>query len=160
MKSILYLLLFIMFLPVYSQNKWEVTFQEGQNVDKIDCPDTMNCFVASSRGTPFYLFKSNNQGKTWELYFTKKGNTLYDMSCPDSLNQFLSFSKGLIMKSSDGGKTFEDINLDTKDIYEVKHIKMRNKILGCVSYNNILITRDGWESYEKFNIKKENMSFA
>ncbi len=86
------------------------------------------------------LYKTRDTGRSWELYFTKEGNTLYDMSCPDSLNQFLSFSKGLIMKSSDGGKTFEDINLDTKDIYEVKHIKMRNKLLGCVSYNNILIT--------------------
>jgi hypothetical protein len=46
--------------------------------------------------------------------------------------------------------------LDTKDIYEVRHIKMQNKLLGCVSYNNILITRDGWNSYEKFDIDTTN----
>jgi len=151
LKIILFFLL-ISFLPVYTQNIWETNYEASGNVIDIDCPDSVNCFAASTGGTPFYLFASNNQGKTWELRYTNNSSTIYDMSCPDSLHIFLSFRKGLIMKSSDGGKSFEDINLDTKDIYEVHNINMRNKLIGCVSYTNILITHDGWKSYEKFKI--------
>jgi photosystem II stability/assembly factor-like uncharacterized protein len=134
--------------------------------EKIECPDSNNCFIAVSYNptpTSKKIYRSTDKGKSWELINSLKiiGNSFEDMSCPDSTNIFLTFFDGSIYYSNDGGTNFESLKLD--GINYIRNIAMYNKDIGVAS-GGYYITHDGWETYynyyEQLLNENENMSYT
>ena len=163
MKTIVLFFIIIINTGLYSQNIWEMTQYYYQDMAlSIEIPDSNNCFVLvennSYHPNKTIVYKSSNQGKSW---FTLKSiDTSYvkNLSCPDSLNIWIGFINGYVYKSSDGGKNFELAILT--GLYNNSSIIMYNKDIGVIVNYSILITRNGWQTYEKFSIIKNNMYFS
>jgi hypothetical protein len=162
MKSILYLLLFIMFLPVYSQNKWEETIITNKETPiKIECPDSMTCYILTNWGIPYSLFKTTDQGNSWFPIFTNRINSYYseDLSVPDTNNIFIKFEKKHILKSEDGGKNFNTIDID--GMTNFSYIEMFNYNIGFINSGwGGAITHNSWDTYTKFIIDTLSEKFS
>ncbi|MDT3738890.1 MAG: T9SS type A sorting domain-containing protein [Candidatus Kapabacteria bacterium] len=149
-----YIIIIISLLPVYSQNIWEETYNSKFRAVKIGVVDSNNIYIGSSQGLPTYLYKSTNQGKSWNKTFegNKTGiESLQDLSVIDNDNLYLSFSKGHLMRSSDGGVNFEQVYLDST-ILRIQDITMYDNDIGVVEGGRY-ITKDGWKTYEEFYLK-------
>jgi photosystem II stability/assembly factor-like uncharacterized protein len=159
---LLIILIFVVFVPSYSQNTWEMSTRIESIPNKLECPDSNNYFIT----VQYYehvqqiqaIYKSINQGKTWnKLSTTKTYNTSSDMSCPDSSNIFLTFkSSDTLFKSTNSGADF--IKISTGDGYN-ESIAMYNNKIGVITYGVIKITNDGWESHKVFFIDSTFKTF-
>jgi len=129
--------------------------------ESVDCPDSLNCYILTQSGEFHQLFKSTNQGNTWEMIYQsesmwdqiKQGVTVLmnveDGCSPHPDYYFMSFyDEGFLKKSSDGGKTF--IRIDLKEQYRIASIEMLDTNIGVAySYSgNIYLTFDGWKTWE------------
>ncbi|MBX3042320.1 MAG: T9SS type A sorting domain-containing protein [Ignavibacteriae bacterium] len=157
MKRLLYIIILIT-LPMYSQNKWEMTRNVNSVPKKLECPDSNNCFVTVQFGENWTnyqaIYKSEDQGNSWYL-LSKFENNLYssDMSCHDSSSIFLSYNyTDTILKSTNSGQDFELINLNLRSRIGIEYVSMYNKDVGVLTNTFILITKDGWESFKEFRL--------
>lgn len=148
-----FVIIFFLFCNISnSQNIWEETLSDADVPLGIECPDTINCYIFSSQGTPYTLHKSSDQGKTWEMIysiFKPEFYDLEDMSVPDTNNIFLIFEKGHILKSVDGGYNYKQIILD--GITVITNIEMLNKNIGIINVagGRSYITDDSWKTFSK-----------
>lgn len=116
-------LLLILLLPVLlsSQNIWEVRLDlngtpEESVIKKIDVIDSNNIYMISTRGTPNFLYKTTDNGDNWLLINDLSKYNAYsacDIEVFDSLI-YISYGKGIILKSSNYGESFEKIELEYK----------------------------------------------
>ncbi|MBX3042209.1 MAG: T9SS type A sorting domain-containing protein [Ignavibacteriae bacterium] len=154
MKRLLYIIILIT-LPMYSQNKWEMTRNVNSVPKKLECPDSNNCFVTVQFGENWTnyqaIYKSEDQGNSWYL-LSKFENNLYssDMSCPDSSSIFLTFKyTDTILKSTNSGQEFDIINTA---LGNNEYISMYNHQIGVATDDRVKITKDGWETYKTFRL--------
>lgn len=163
MKKVAYIILILLPLTIFSQNKWELTHyiydQHPKSIEVLDS-NYINIFFSTGANDKL-IYNSTNQGKTWKLiYATNIYIDDYGMSCPDSNSFFLNFSKGTIFKSVNNGKDVEKIYLDTNHIYQIKHLKMQNRDIGVACNLSLLVTKDGWKTYNYENYWKKNDSIS
>ena len=156
MKRLLFIIILIT-LPIYSQNIWEETFITNGYPKKIEIVDSNNIFIANMGGSISRLYKSTNQGKNWNIMYegSKTGiESLNDMSVIDNDNIYMSFSKGHLMRSSDGGGSFEQVLLKDVEYARMKYISMLDKSIGVCEggLGGLFITTDGWKTFNKFSI--------
>jgi len=150
-------------ITIFSQNKWELTHyiydQHPKSIEVLDS-NYINIFFSTGANDKL-IYNSTNQGKTWKLiYATNIYIDDYGMSCPDSNSFFLNFSKGTIFKSVNNGKDVEKIYLDTNHIYQIKHLKMQNRGIGVACNLSLLVTKDGWKTYNYENYWQKNDSIS
>ena len=153
-----YIIIIISLLPVYSQNIWEETYSTKGHPKTIEIIDTNIIFIANMNWSVTNLYKSTNQGKSWNKTFegSKTGiEALEDMSVIDNDNIYLSFFKGQLMRSSDGGVTFEQVTLDGVEKVVMRYISMYNHKIGVCdsSLSGLFITTDAWNTNINFSIK-------
>ena len=159
MKWFVLLLLFMMNINIYAYNEWEETFNAIGVPQALICVDSNYLYTVTTQGTPNRLYKSSDKGKNWQLMFDKLPNAEFcnDMSVPDTMNLFIIFDKGNMYKSSDCGKSFEQIILS--GINYISSIAMYNKDIGVLE-GGAFITFDGWKTYDKFLIEKKYGNFS
>jgi hypothetical protein len=132
------------------------------NINQLECSDSLNCYAFADLSSQVKVHKSTDQGKTWNLIYVQDiGEDLNDIDglggghVLDSNNLYiLGFRKVSIERSSDGGKTFKPIRFgELSTVYDDFYdIEMYDAKLGAGNtYNNIIITRDNWETYEVYD---------
>ena len=151
MRKVAYIILILLPITIFSQNKWELThYIYDQHPKSIEVLDSNYINIFFSTGSNFkYIYNSTNQGKTWKLiYATNLYIDDYGMSCPDSNSFFLNFSKGTIFKSLNNGHdiantfdkrpngTFERINDNWSIDFRPKIVNGLLTVTGGVTANN------------------------
>lgn len=104
------------------------------------------------------LYLSRDKGSSWELLYTY--NALFDedptLTAPnnitviDSNNIYISYSTNLpiIKKSTDGGKTFENIRF-TENFDQIQQLIMFDEMNGFLKIRaKAYVTHDGWMTYD------------
>ncbi len=154
--------MFIFFILIFSnlssQNIWEVRLDlngtpEESVINKLEVVDTNNIYFISNRGIPNYLYKSINQGKNWELikYFYESGlSSSRDIKVFDSLI-YISFYGGIILKSTDYGKTFEKIDIGYNNFIDDLIMFDENNGIANMPLK-VYKTTDGWKSFDTIQL--------
>lgn len=147
-------LILIILIPVfiYSQNIWESRLDLNPTPDdsafeSFEVVDSNTIYVTSSYQLLNYLYKSTNQGRDWELVnkiFEENLYQVYDIEALDSII-YLAFVSGQILKSTDYGKSFDEIKVGFKN--SILDLLMFNTDLGVANLNSrIYLTNDNWIS--------------
>jgi hypothetical protein len=170
MKTITLVFVFLIMGSISYSNEWEMThYMYGDLPFGIECQDNKNCFIASN-GDPIRIYKSIDSGKTWDLIYAefKLGFKLWNISAPDTNNIFLDLDKGNLYHSSNGGYSFNKIDLGEITWSGASYntdMAMYNKNIGVFTNANhksdyfdlILITKNGWKSFDEFSIIESDM---
>jgi len=161
------LIIVLIFLFCYSLNSgdWRkvISFEDGW-VNDLNCPDSNNCFALVQYTFYSRLYKSTNQGLTWDMIYQSDP---YNEEKPFLFNAQIGVSphpdyyfmvmtdRPIIKKSTDGGKTYRRIFLDTLDyqfnriIYTMAMFDTNNGV--AKSEDWFYVTKDGWETIEKIS---------
>ncbi len=143
MKTMIVILVIPFFL--IAQNIWEEVFLTNSEkvIVGLECVGENNIYIADGFGRINY---SSNQGKDWsEIRQQSYENNIISFNVTDTNNLFLLSRKYTLIKSNDGGKTFETIELP-KTITGVNlDFKMYNSDIGIVSNQHLAFTKDSWE---------------
>jgi len=164
-KTMIYILLImILSQPLLAEKIWvnkEEAFAE--HINALECSDSSNCFAFSESVDLVIVYKSTDQGDTWNIiYEEENGKDLYDIGglagghVLDANNIYiLDDQKVGIDKSTDGGETFKPIRFgELSTIYDYFFdICMYDEKLGAgTTLYNLIITKDNWNTYEFFKL--------
>jgi photosystem II stability/assembly factor-like uncharacterized protein len=132
---------------------------ENYNLRAIHFIDNQTGFASGYNGQ---LIKSTDGGSTWKELETNTTVPLYGI---DFINNNIGFVVGgksgcegtgcipigaVMLKTTDGGDTWEKITLNLNDKIELKSIHFINASVGfAIGISSILITRDGGNSWEQ-----------
>ncbi len=169
MKYFIFIILILVDINLFAQNIWELTHNNGDLPLSMDSPDSNNFFIGveNYKNSPnkTILYKSTNQGKDWIVVLSADTSALQNISCPDSSNIWIGFEDGYCYNSIDGGSNFNTVILDKVNSFE--YFKMYNNNIGVTTDTYIipniyyiLITHDGWKSYEKFNLDETLVRYS
>jgi len=148
------LLIFLPFIA-FSQNVWETvyTFEPINQIQNIVCIDSNKLYVGTSYGDVLY---SSNSGLNWEYISHKKLNfSLSDISVIDSNNLFLLYDRKYINKSTDGGKSYELLNITDSQMHLNSDFKMYNNQIGVIENISVLFTKDSWKTVDSIGFGVE-----
>ena len=154
-----YFLLFIVCVSFAFSSDWVLKNNSAGHIIKLQSTDENTAYAVFSNVGATDLFKTTDQGKSWELIYRKEA---FDLSKePQIVNPedayFLSDGTcyityrygGHIRKSSDGGKSFKRMKLVSRDIDITTNIAMLNDKIGFIdSIDSLLVTFDGWNTFE------------
>ncbi|ROL61225.1 T9SS C-terminal target domain-containing protein [Bacteroidetes/Chlorobi group bacterium ChocPot_Mid] len=179
-----YFLLLLILACNLSANNWRLveefdntpTFKKS-DVKSITCKDS-NCFVVVQHGGEVYesswrLYRSIDYGNTWELLyiaeniFEQEDPIIINVNngiSPNPNNYFISSDdNAVIQKSTDSGKTFKKVLIDSsKDAenWELDDLAMWDSSIGFVtSQYYYYTTKDGWESNKRHPKLHTNQSY-
>lgn len=145
---------------------------KDSQIKNIVCYDSNNCY-ALVQGTGYYLlYKSRNQGESWDLIY--ESLPLEAQDDPIVLNigtisnidtnyiYLLGDWKNVILKSTNSGVDFEKITI--KKFQFSSDFQMFNKKIGIIGYNDgYYRTFNGWETFERTDsiwYNKEHRTFG
>ncbi len=142
----------------------QVHYEQFEEFSTINCTNPNNCFASLHHGGGFEgagwsLLKSTDQGRTWTLLFKSKNvyeqeepQIFYVNECvsPRPDYYFVASDDGaIILKSTDGGKTFRKLILNSIWGGYIDNFAMWDSSYGfATSKNNYYTTTDGWETFE------------
>lgn len=142
---------------------WKLAYQyPGQETCffvGIKCGDSNNCYTAAILGNLFRLIlKSEDGGNTWSesfkhiIDFSKPPYVIYpefyDLESPSKDLCIIACDTGKIFRTSDGGKSWEWIQLPTKK--PLRDINMLDSLNGlAITYNELFRTTDGGINWER-----------
>lgn len=168
MKKVAYIILILLPIIMFSQNKWELTHNiDGQHPNNIEVIDSNYVNIFFSTGSNFkYIYNSSNQGKTWKLIYA---TNLYiddaNMKCIDSNNIFLGFKGGFMYYLKNDIKIIDTINIDLLKSYE--DFSMYDTEIGIITNAYIvpdtfflLVTNNRWKTYKKFHKQDDSTRFS
>ncbi|MBS3999360.1 MAG: hypothetical protein KGZ71_02630 [Desulfobulbaceae bacterium] len=169
MKMIIILLFLLMNYSHLNSNIWEETFFSSPDLPKdIECYDNNNCYILTdyaSGGSETRIYKTTDAGASWELLNSIKELEVQDMSVPDSNNIYIAFNNGKTYHSIDAGKSFTDFRLDS--VHSFPYMIMSNELIGAITNAYIipnifyiLITKDGWKTYNKLTLDRDKIRFS
>ena len=142
------IIFFICSFSLSAQNNWEEVyfFDPISTIVDIDCFNENSIFISTGYGG---ILNSLNIGNDWtQIRQQSYENDIIKFSVTDTNNLFLLSRKHTLMKSSDGGKTFETIVLP-KTITGVNlDFKMYNSDIGLVSNQHLAFTKDSWKNID------------
>lgn len=157
----LYILLMILMQFNLKSSDWKhVLYAEAGRIVKINYVDSTYSYFNCTKGQRNKIFRSADLGKTWEKISDTDGfekepfvinfNNFIQI---DTNNWFLSYWYGPIQKTSDGGKTFEKIQVGEEIQVgdgDVEDITMYDSLRGILREEGvkIYITDDGWKTYQ------------
>ena len=159
MRCVAYIILILLPIVLYSQNKWELTHNmHGQHPIEMVALDSNYLNIFISTGTNFkYIYNTRDQGKNWNLiYATNLYSNDIGMECIDNNQIFLGFIDGFMYHSQDGGKNMDTITINSLITYD--DFAMYNTEVGVITNAYIvpdtffiLVTKDQWKTYKKFH---------
>lgn len=162
--KLVFILIFIVFsLDSNSQEKWEIThYFHNDIVRNVECIDSLNCYIVCNYSDKIKLYKSTNQGESWDLIWetlglidqaNKKYNPIiYQMRdmeiTPNKTIYIASSGDSYLLKSIDDCKTFDTI--DFENTYRLDDITMYDDSIGiAINGNRIYSTKNAWKSYKE-----------
>ncbi|MCK5742933.1 MAG: hypothetical protein KAH48_11995 [Chlorobi bacterium] len=132
-------------------------------VQNISCPDSNNCYAFVQQSSDYLIKHSADQGASWQTIYTADPfneefpwmPNMWRPSSPQKDYLFLGMlEKPIIKKSTDGGKTFKRMIIDTLVTDPGR------RLYGFVMYDTNIgfaandyfwfVTKDGWETFEKY----------
>jgi photosystem II stability/assembly factor-like uncharacterized protein len=163
---------------LYSQTEWEQvnpsTYGTAAKFNTVRCLDSLNCvcLVWNTHECCEGVQKSTDGGKTWsELYLESlsldengiliepKPRYMYSVSFKSQDNILISRSHGMIFRSKNGGESFDTVRVvvPIDGVYpsgsHLRSLDMFNSLVGgVVSYPNVFITDDNWDTFEMIEI--------
>jgi len=120
-KTIITTAVIILFFSanLLAKKEWvQKHYVEKENITTLQCVDSLNCyaFVDDARNWTNRIYKSIDQGNTWQLIYEYDNSHEPDILAlnrcfaSDTLNIIISYKNiHYIDKSTDGGKTFKRI---------------------------------------------------
>lgn len=150
--------------PLAAQETWTVEshLRNSSSFSMVEYADSLHCIVVGSTTYNYpRAMKSDDGGKTWEwiqnmpLQIGKKEPTPYSAAYPDKDLILLSCSGSIIRRSTDAGKTWQDILLEGLPTKEsIGWITMLNKNSGFLWFAPKLLykTSDGGATWIKDSI--------
>ena len=137
----------------------------NEDVIAINCPDSNHCFTLVDEGGLALLYRSTDQGRTWDTVYSTK-DLLYAVSgsCPNPGYYYMSMYETEFLKiSSDSGKTFKRVDLGTNQ--EINEVKMLDTNFGiAISMGTkgfyYILTYDGWKTFEKYEYMLQDTSLV
>lgn len=173
MKLVFILIIIVFSLDSISQEKWEIThYNHNDTPRKIICFDSLNSYIVCNYSDKIKLYKSTNQGESWDLIWETLGlidqaNKKYDpiiyqmrdMEITQNKTIYIASSgDSFLLKSIDDCKTFDTI--DFKNDYRLDDITMYNDSIGIAKNGNSLyITKNAWNQYEELKINPAGIYF-
>ncbi|MCO5250490.1 MAG: YCF48-related protein [Candidatus Kapabacteria bacterium] len=179
MKILLILIVFAFsFIHINSQTVWEkVNPFMGQfaRFQDVRCFDNLNCIgiVENTDTCCDRIVKTTDGGKTWFTHYHEKiynddtgmpifPNPMY-MNSIDYLSEkqiYISRSRGKLFKSTDGGITFDTIqvveSIEGKNPSGLYSLDMYDSLVGgAISNSHLYITDDGWKTSKNLSIEAE-----
>lgn len=151
MKKLI-LLFIVLSTNLVSQNIWEERLNlrgtpEESVIKNLEVVDSNTIYFTSTKGLPNYLYKSTNQGISWELVndlYKYDAHGINDIEVIDS-EIYLAFGKGVILKSTNSGESFEKFEVSYKN--SIEDIFMLDNNIGFVNMPLYkFYTTDSWSS--------------
>jgi hypothetical protein len=160
MKQFFFLILLIIPLNLMAEKAWvQKHYIEYESFRTFQSLDSNNCY-AFVDGVGFtIIYKSTDQGNSWWILYKKDHLKLNDsiwkvFHCQalDSEYIYISYMDRTILdRSTDGGKTFDRISFGDLSLAKNRlfiDLVMYDRKLGSgCTYDDLIITRDNWESY-------------
>ncbi|MCW5883621.1 MAG: hypothetical protein KIT33_01480, partial [Candidatus Kapabacteria bacterium] len=165
-KLIVFILMCMLDVSLYSQQYyWMQTYPNNYSLHDISSYNETECYVLGRRLNSIVIIKSDTLGQNWKVITDSYQNDRelgiippfsFRISNPYKNYIFIGREKYEIIKSSDGGLTFDTIkvkplnpdhNKDPMDY--IRGLSMADTNVGIASTNIYLfITKDGWKTYE------------
>ena len=142
--KISYILLFLIPGLLFSKEVVLKHLIENERVVSIDCPDSLNCYIALQHVGNSYIYKSTDQGETWfEIYKSDPFNegmpiliNVEDASCPYPYICYMAMlEEAYLKRTRDDGITFDRINLDYNRA--ISEIVMKHTSLGVAAVDGL-----------------------
>jgi photosystem II stability/assembly factor-like uncharacterized protein len=108
--------------------------------------------LAGSRGK---IFRSEDNGKTWQEIPSGTRKTLYSVSFPDSKTGWIAGQSGMILHTIDGGRSWSEQNSGTeKHLFAISFSDTQH---GCAvgDWGIIVVTDDGGLSWKDASIEED-----
>lgn len=168
MQKLTIILFFISIQLCYPQS-WENISKLGYQAGGPSgfMTDGENLYLMSYYKADLVLTKSTDKGKTWftqyqvntDIEFGQLHSVRYAVLADKSYIYAIFTNRRNIAKSSDGGKTFEMINLGDGDSFY--QICMYNRNIGvAMTTGEMFITEDGWLTYKRVSNKFYSTYYA
>jgi hypothetical protein len=124
------------------------------DVNAVNCPDPTNCFMLVNHISTPVLYKSYDNGKSWNLIYSDniKRHPLVRLGASPHPNYYFLTDADYqrIRKSTDGGYTFKEIVMEAGYSY-LRTFAMYDTNYGFASNSNSYFsTTDGWETFKKY----------
>ncbi|MFH1051644.1 MAG: T9SS type A sorting domain-containing protein [bacterium] len=151
------LLILIIIILTFQYNlicEWkQIVGSDFGDVQSINCPDSNNCFALVNHPSTPVLYKSIDQGNTWQLIYEdsiRRNPSVEEGVSPHANYYFIiDDTYAIIKKSSDGGLNFKEIQLEP-GYYHIYHFSMYDTSYGFItSRYNFYTTTNGWETFER-----------
>ena len=166
-KSLLVLVCVLLSSSVYSK-EWIKKMETSYRFHSLDCPDGQTIYALAKLDVTTRLYKSTDQGNTWFISYERNGieegspyliNSTTGVSPHKDYFYYGYYDEGYINRSSDGGETFELVDL--KFDYRINYIEMYDKDYGFASgdQTGFFVTKDGWDSFEQITDDGEGELF-
>jgi photosystem II stability/assembly factor-like uncharacterized protein len=162
MKKIILILFLICIYTGFAEKHWvQKHFIEAEDIVSIQCLDSNECFGFAKYRWYTRIYKSTDQGETWEKIYEldreppkDSVESIFFCQVVNKDLVFMSYWRNVILeKSNDGGKTFKRYTFgeysDPEDF--IRGFEMYNERIGVISSNrNFFCTKDGWETYKVY----------
>lgn len=168
-----------------AQNTWQVLKDWGKAIAyKGEFSDSNNAMIIREYDGKSLITKTSDGGLTWLDVFTDPPDTGYrfwpnqlqDMSYPEKDYAFVTAWYGNVVKTTDGGKTWNYIKVFQSDTEMYKGEKTFASVIGMYDRNHGVaifypwsdsvdayscITNDGWKTWQQIDFKlPEGMEYA
>lgn len=130
---------------------------EYEVIRNFNCIDSNNCYAVADNSINWILYQSTDQGKTWENIneggLELNGEWLFvkTLYIKDSSTFIITFAERfLLMKSENGGKSFEKVEFDVLSykFNSSRAIDMIDHHGAIITYDYIALTKDNWETID------------
>lgn len=144
----IYFLIIVSIFLIYSCSTQKEIVQEKENIS-ISKPDSI-------KTEKEYSF-------SFEVYSKKINSNLRGLSVIDSLNAWASGSNGLIIKTTDGGKSWKEFRIkgfETLDFRDIEAFDENNAIIMCIDAPAFFFkTKDGGKSWKRKYMNRDPKIF-
>jgi Secretion system C-terminal sorting domain/Photosynthesis system II assembly factor YCF48 len=162
MKYIILLALFFCTLNAVAKKQWvQKHYSKTENIETVQCLDSNNCYAFADSLWFLKIYKSSDQGGTWNLIYVQDNepprDSVWEIHYCQVVNKnqmYMAYTeKCIIEKSIDGGKSFKRYTFgeySATDDY-IDAFEMYDEYIGVICSNEyIFTTKDGWENYKVF----------
>jgi photosystem II stability/assembly factor-like uncharacterized protein len=160
MKKTIIILLLILPITVGAEKIWveknDTELRGG--IRDFKCIDSTQCFATLITNDYNIIYKSTNQGDSWEVYAKMdrdiRGGTLGMTFTLDSLYFYLHNNYDpAIDVTTDGGETWKLTELKEAGDLNLRGILMFDRKIGVAfSFFNLFVTKDNWETYTSIDM--------
>ncbi|MCX6148301.1 MAG: T9SS type A sorting domain-containing protein [Candidatus Kapabacteria bacterium] len=160
-KLIFFINLYLLFtINLNSQSIYNFSKITDRQLKKIGVNKYNDYFVVARKNQDVFLYKSSDNGKSWEIIFKDLlnlphvPNYISSLSVRDS-TIILTTDSSIISCTTDLGNTWniQHLNLTKSGPFDLRFSDMATSKIGCAStVFEIVLTEDAWKTYHTLNI--------